>query len=244
MIFYYSGTGNSLYAAKKLIDDNEKLINIAEALEKKEFTYELQDNEKVGFVFPVYFYIVNDIVSEFIRNLKIKHTSYVYAVITCGASISGAGGQLKNLLSERKIHLSNVYTLVMPDNAMIYYNIAPEEENKKKLQTSDRQIVKIKKAILQEKTGKISKSILTPVLLGVYHRVKGTKKFSVTDACVGCGLCEKNCQEHVIEMINHKPVWKKEKCSKCTACINKCPKHAIQYGRGTKKRNHYYNPYV
>ena len=94
MIFYYSGTGNSLYAAKKLIDDNEKLINIAEALEKKEFTYELQDNEKVGFVFPVYFYIVNDIVSEFIRNLKIKHTSYVYAVITCGASISGAGGQL------------------------------------------------------------------------------------------------------------------------------------------------------
>lgn len=38
MIFYFSGTGNSLYVAQKLQKyDGSKLINIADALSKKKF---------------------------------------------------------------------------------------------------------------------------------------------------------------------------------------------------------------
>ncbi len=32
MIIYFSGTGNSLYAAKKLLDGDEKLISMAELI--------------------------------------------------------------------------------------------------------------------------------------------------------------------------------------------------------------------
>lgn len=34
MVFYFTGTGNSLFAAKRLLFEGEKLINIADAMKK------------------------------------------------------------------------------------------------------------------------------------------------------------------------------------------------------------------
>ena len=59
MIFYFTGTGNSLFAAKALADEGEEIISIIDALHSKAFQYTLADNEKLGFVFPVYFLIHN-----------------------------------------------------------------------------------------------------------------------------------------------------------------------------------------
>ena len=39
MIFYFTGTGNSLYAAQKLADEGEKIISIVDALRSKAFHY-------------------------------------------------------------------------------------------------------------------------------------------------------------------------------------------------------------
>ena len=60
MIFYFTGTGNSLYAAQKLADGGEEIVSIVEALRSKTFHYTLKEGEKLGFVFPVYFYTVSD----------------------------------------------------------------------------------------------------------------------------------------------------------------------------------------
>ena len=45
MILYFSGTGNSLYAAKKLLDEDERLISIADLIKDNEYDIELNDNE-------------------------------------------------------------------------------------------------------------------------------------------------------------------------------------------------------
>ena len=89
MIFYFTGTGNSLYAAQKLADEGEEIVSIVEALRSKSFHYTLKDNEPLGFVFPVYFYTVSDPVLELVRNLTVENAGFVYAVIPCGASIGG-----------------------------------------------------------------------------------------------------------------------------------------------------------
>ena len=41
MIFYFTGTGNSLWAAKQLVKEDERLINIADARKNREYKYKL-----------------------------------------------------------------------------------------------------------------------------------------------------------------------------------------------------------
>ena len=39
MIFYFTGTGNSCFAARKLADEGEKIVSIVDALRSKAFHY-------------------------------------------------------------------------------------------------------------------------------------------------------------------------------------------------------------
>lgn len=241
MIFYFSGTGNSKYIAEKLAKKyDDTLINMAENVKKKH-SYTVKKGEKIGFVFPVYFYSVNDLVSTFIENLDIEgiNGNYVYAVVTCGASIGGCGALLKDMLKMRNIDLSAAYPMVMPDNAMIYYNIKNDEENKKILQTADERLENIINQIDKSSITKLGSKFISKILLKTYHMSLSTKKFKVEDKCISCGKCEKDCPVKAIELKDGKPVWKKDKCIKCLSCINKCPTCAIQYGKFTKNRNRY-----
>lgn len=45
--------------------------------------------------------------------------------------------------------------------------------------------------------------------------------------CIGCTLCEKQCPEGAIEMVNNLPVIDYNKCTGCGACESKCPKKII-----------------
>ena len=84
MIFYFTGTGNSLFAAQTLAHEGEEVISMIEAVRSKAFHYTLKDNEPLGFVFPVYFYTVSDPVLELVRNLTVENAGFVYAVIPAG----------------------------------------------------------------------------------------------------------------------------------------------------------------
>jgi MinD superfamily P-loop ATPase len=47
--------------------------------------------------------------------------------------------------------------------------------------------------------------------------------------CTGCGVCETVCLSNRVEMVDHRPVWKRDvTCYACFACINYCPQQAIQ----------------
>lgn len=243
MIFYFSGTGNSLFAAKRLLSDDEKLVSISEALYKNEFDFQVQKGEKVGFVFPVYFYTVPSIVTDFILKLNLQGADYVYAVITCGGSISQAGSVLKKLLENRGVSLKFVTSLLMPDNSMLFYQIPPVSEAGKRLEVAEVLLKEIKQKIENGEVSKIGKSTFVSGMLGTaYKWCSKTEKYYADGNCIGCGLCEKNCPEKVIVMKDGKPEWTKPVCSKCSACINRCPKNAIQYGKGTIGRNRYVNP--
>lgn len=80
----------------------------------------------------------------------------------------------------------------------------------------------------------------TPVILKPYYKLMiHAKAFYATDVCIGCGKCEKLCPLGNISLKDNKPVWG-ERCTHCMACINLCPKEAVEYGKLTRGKPRYH----
>lgn len=241
MIFYFSGTGNSYYAAKKLADRLQcETVDMAKC-RKEANEIHLKDGEPVGFVFPVYYFTMPDVVYDFVSKLSITGQGYTFAVITCGGSIGSSGKMLKSELEKRNVSLDNVFSLKMPDNAIFYYAIKDKtdddiinEESESKIREICDKVAACEKADISGASGKLFR--------GIYHMMASTKKFYADDKCTGCGKCEANCPDSAINIQDGKPVWIKSGCTMCTACINRCPERAIQYGKKTASRNRYEHP--
>ncbi len=106
MIFYFSGTGNSLYIAKNIAEHTgEKLISIANEMNKKYDCYEytLNHDEVIGFVYPVYAWAPPKIVLQFIEKLKFSnyHGNYIFSVTTCGDNIGNTMNVMEDNLCKK-----------------------------------------------------------------------------------------------------------------------------------------------
>ena len=68
----------------------------------------------------------------------------------------------------------------------------------------------------------------------IKEKVKG--KLAITDACIYCGLCAKNCPEGAITVDRANKSWvvDEEKCVKCGLCIGKCPKKCLDFAEVTE----------
>jgi NAD-dependent dihydropyrimidine dehydrogenase PreA subunit len=251
MIFYFSGTGNSLYVAKKIQEsENDELINVSKALNEKNFNYKIKKDEKIGFVFPVYFYGLPIILIDFINKLKIEtdEIPYIYTVITYGSAMGNADKSLEKLLKSNNLHLDGSFSVKMPENYVVIFNIDDEDKINLSLDRAEKDIGILVNDIKLNKKGNFAKhgyfKLFTPIVYKAYNMMRNTKKFHVNDNCTGCASCEQICPSNVIVMENKKPKWIKNKCSHCTACINRCLSKSIDYGNRTKKRRRYINPNV
>lgn len=83
MIFYFTGTGNSLYAAKELDEDTRSIPQVIRQ-ERLEFSA-----DSIGIVCPVYGHEMPGMVKEFIRRASFG-TDYLFVVLTYGAHHGGA----------------------------------------------------------------------------------------------------------------------------------------------------------
>lgn len=244
MIFYFTGTGNSWYAASKLLKEGEQLVSIAECMKESRLEFDLTGEETLGFVFPVYFYGLPSIVAEFVKRLKVENVpSYVYSVITCGGSIGNSGGMLAKLLRKKNMNLSSVYSLKMPDNYIMMYQPPKDSEVEAILAKADETLKQYRKLIsLRETTrisGGVSAKVMSSVLYPMYVKGRKTAPFYTDERCVGCGVCAGRCPVGAIQMVEGKPTWVREKCVMCMAC---CRCNAIQYDKKILKRRRYVNP--
>lgn len=244
MIFYFSGTGNSLYAAKELLAEGEQLVDMAKANWERTITYTPAEGESVGFVLPVYFYGLPDTVRSFVRKLRFTaQPEYVYAVITCGGHIAASGELLRKALAEGGTTLHAVYNLVMPDNYVVLYDVTTPEEEVPILAAAQERLGQIRRSIgFRRSTGldiSAFERAKTAALYPLYDICRRTSKFRTNEKCVGCGVCASRCPAHAIEMQDGHPVWVKSKCDQCLACL-RC--NAVEYGRRTAGAYRYMHP--
>ena len=48
--------------------------------------------------------------------------------------------------------------------------------------------------------------------------------------CIGCRICEKNCEAGAIKIENFVASIDYDKCTGCGVCVTKCPRHIIRTG--------------
>lgn len=253
MIFYFSGTGNSKFVAKNIADfQGDRLIAIPEELNREgnSFEYKLIEKELVGFVYPVYAWGPPQIVLDFIGRLKITGGKpYVFSLCTCGDEEGKTTKILEKALENKGIKLNSAFTIIMPNNYIISFDIDSKEVEKDKILKARGKLKDINEILLNRKSEvfdinpgsfpRLKSTVINP-LFNKYGR--STKKFYSTTACTGCGLCQRVCPIHTIK-VEKKPSWGTE-CTQCLGCINSCPTRAIQYGKGTVNKGRYMNSEV
>ncbi len=237
MIYYFSATGNSKYAAEKLaVKTGDTAVNIVDVLKSG---VKPQKSDVTGIVFPVYFWGLPEIIKRFAVQIKGSLGSYVYCVITCGANTGNADKMLSKLLGRE---LDYSYSVKMPDNYVIMYDPCTKEKAQKFLRHSDKELDTVCDDINRreaKRAGSIEGGIKSIFVSKLYDPFRSTKKFFADDKCTSCGLCASRCPDEAIVIKNGKPEWVKSKCQHCTACINLCPVQAIQFGKNTADRGRY-----
>ena len=202
-IFWFSGTGNSLYAAKCIAAELGD-TRLARITDKTPSDAVGGKDTKVGFVFPSYYWNLPRAVWAFVEKLEIKPDTYIFAVVTMGGTGHGSIAAMKKLLKAKGLRLHYGKGVKMPANYVLLYNPADSTASEALLDQKDNQLREIAAAIASETRA----TTALPIRFGrMYKNIEQLDaKFTVGDACTGCGLCERLCSVGNIKLDNGKPV--------------------------------------
>ena len=126
-IYYFTGTGNSLKAAKDLCERlvGCELIPIAKLWEMENL---VSTTEKVGFFFPLYYSGLPKIVLDFLKELDVSKSKYFFACVTSAEDLNVYPlQQIEKILRAKGKRLNAGLLINMPNNYIIGYDITPEK---------------------------------------------------------------------------------------------------------------------
>lgn len=253
LICYFSGTGNALFAARKIAEIAENtgckvsLQNIAD--KNPDFTYiKKNKNVLIGFCFPTHGFnappIVLKFVSKFPKNksdvflLNTRAGMKLYKIHTAG--LGGIALWLPALILLLKGYRPIGFRpLDMPSN---WISLHPGLRTQvvdsisghcsKTISTFTHRIMN-RKPVLNGLLWLPLDIALLPISIGYYFygRFAIAKTFFANYNCANCGLCIKQCPVKAIKSKSNRPYWTFN-CESCMKCMNNCPHRAIETCHG------------
>ncbi|MBD8993657.1 MAG: ferredoxin [Prevotella sp.] len=246
MIFYFSGTGNTKWAASKLAAaTREDLISIAPYMRADDSSHNLaepfilKENERLGFVFPVHGWRVPKLVREFISKMKIqrepsdatvenkakaddcqKNRPFAYCVCTAGDSIGLTIENLNEVISQNP----SLQALGITEVSSSYSLIMPESYIGLPFMDVDPKEREIrKKENAAQELAVVCEEIFDRKE-GISRLVKGPIPWFFTKVVGGFF-------ENVL-ITDKRFHVEKDRCVKCGICANVCPVGDIKGGHG------------
>ena len=246
MIFYFSGTGNTKWAASKLAAaTREDLISIAPYMRADDSSHNLaepfilKENERLGFVFPVHGWRVPKLVREFISKMKIlrepsdasagnkakaddclKNRPFAYCVCTAGDSIGLTIENLNEVISQNP----SLQALGITEVSSSYSLIMPESYIGLPFMDVDSKEREIrKKENAAQELAVVCEEIFDRKE-GINRLVKGPIPWFFTKVVGGFF-------ENVL-ITDKRFHVEKDRCVKCGICANVCPVGDIKGGHG------------
>ena len=232
IIFYFTGTGNCLYIARQLAGEDTELLSIPQMVRQGKYRFEA---DEIGIVYPIYGHMPPNMVREFVKKARLD-AGYKFAVLTYGARkcdaveiwdrISGSAGNCFDYIA----------TIIMVDNWLPNFDMNEQikidkhiPENLQKIK-SDLSVQRhwhepvTEEERLQHQDF-MRRSGLDPE---TGFLMKSEKYFTVTDACIACGICTYVCP-HGNYDLTAEGVSMSGDCEFCFACIQNCPQRAIRF---------------
>lgn len=242
MVFYFTGTGNSLYVAKRIEEDP---VSIPQIIGREQLEFSA---DSIGIAAPVYGHEVPAMVREFLRRGKF-HTDYFYMILTYGNRHGGAAKLAARLCRECGITVHYINVILMADNWLPSFDM---EEQKAADKKTEEQLKEVLEDLKERRQG------ISPVTetdraahrqflerMSQMPRDAWQHLIRVTEDCIGCGICEQVCPSASIHVENHQAVHTPGNCQTCLACAHACPRKAIGLTVPEKNPNaRYRNPYI
>jgi ferredoxin len=247
-LFYYTGTGNSLWTARMLA----KELGEAEVIPITRFKGDVASSraDAVGIVFPVHIWGVPRRVLAFVDALEPSPSRYHFAVALNAGQVAATLVQLRKRMAQKGMPLSAGFGLEMPSNYIPWGGPGPEAKRTRLAAAAREKIGRIAAVAGSRTKQPIEKGplwqniVLTWLNRLSFSRVPAMDKgFWVDTKCIGCGICREVCPCGNIALAEGRPVWNHH-CEQCLACIQWCPQEAIQYGKKTPRYERYRHPEV
>lgn len=231
VIYYFSGTGNSMRAAVRIGEALHDTELISMRCDPREVSS--ADADVIGFVFPVYHWTLCEPIDKFIRGLEVNSKAYIFAISTPSFINGFAFEALDKLLREKGARLNYAKRLFCVANLAIVYPPFPWPSLR--VPRTERSLTRLSAGIVQRKTNRYAHAglltkLIYPKMMPKYRDVQNDvdRGFFIKDSCVSCGLCAKVCPKNNIQLAGGVPTFTHNCCS-CMACVSYCPKKAIGY---------------
>ncbi len=236
MILYFSATGNSQYAAKRIgkqIDDT--VVDLFDKIRNADHSG-MHSERPFVIVVPTYAWRIPRIVNDWLEKTDFTGSKEIYFVMTCGGSIGNAANYLKKLCAKKDLNFCGCAQIVMPENYIALFTTPTQDEALQIVAQAESAIDAAARHIKQgDQLPQPAISLGDRVNSGIvndlfYPMFVHAKKFYATSDCTSCGKCVNVCPLKNVTIENGKPKWG-DTCTHCMACICKCPSEAIEYGK-------------
>lgn len=247
MILYFSGTGNSAYAAKYTAEIiGEEAVDLFDKIRNNNYSSVYSETPWV-IAAPIYCWQLPHIVRDWMMKTEFEGNKEIYFLMTCGSEVGNAEKYLKKLCDAKGLTYKGCGQIVMPENYIAMFEAPDKQKAERIVKAAERTLDAAAKAIKEGKTlppckpglvGKLKSSIVN---VAYYPLIVKDKKFYAKDSCSGCGLCAAKCPLGNITFSYGKPQWNGN-CTHCMACIAYCPCEAIEYGKVSVGKERYICP--
>lgn len=246
IVFWFSGTGNSLHAAKKAAEaaGGAELIRMIDHLDG----LTIEDADVLGFVMPVYAWGAPRVVENFLKTLVVRKSTYTFLLLTHGGMPGNAQSNIMSNIEKCGVLVDAGFDVRMVDNYVPFYNPPGPEKAAKLNGDADTVITDFCKAIATRQKneppstfkGWLMSTLIHPVFIA--KTKNSDKSFRVNEKCTACGICEKVCPVGNITGSAKKATQWNHACENCMACFHWCPAQAIQWKNKSGSYNRYHHP--
>ncbi len=256
MILYFSGTGNSRYAAeyiaKRLGETDVRELDPSTLRDPSSAVISGgEGDQRVIWVFPTYSWGIPPVVAEVMKHAtfnSVCRAATHFMLTTCGDDMAYTDRQWRKIMHARKVSTGGAYAVQMPNTyvCMKGFDIDPVELAAKKIEEAAPRLDAIAASI--ENNGPdlpvrlpwswAKSKIVYPWFV---RFAMSPRPFKSNEGCTGCGACSRLCPMDNISMHEGKPKWG-DKCALCLRCYHSCPRHAIAYGKASDGKGQYLFP--